>query len=479
MLEGDVSENPYAPTEGAAGAKPKLPPITPREWSFLLVLAAIQFTNIVDFMIIMPLQPRYKIAMPGITPFMFGVIVAAYGFSAGVSGLLGGFFNDIFDRKRSLLVLYAGFTIGTFLCGIAPDYWSLVCARVVAGAFGGVMGAATLAIVGDLFQDARRGRATGAIMWGFSVASIVGVPLGLELSDAFKSERQSEALFSVQVPFLAVAVFCVLLWIVAVFVLPPIRGHLVHHRPDMLGPLLRVLTDSAHLRAYLFMFFLIMSTFLLAPFLAAYVVANVGRSKEELKWIYVCGGVATFLVLPAVGILSDRFGKLPVFRITGTLTIIPIILLTNLAPLFEWTHVPASLTLTLTLTATTLFMVFSSARSVPAMAMITASSRPRYRGSFLSVNASVQQFACAIAAAIGGLILGQHETDSPFENVNAPLENFPSVGAIAVVICIGSVLLAERLRPADIEPDEPNAPETEEELLLEGRASDTGAVSTS
>ena len=245
MLEGDISENPYPQAE----AKAKLPPITLREWCFLLVLAAIQFTNIMDFMIIMPLQPRYKVAMPGITPFDFGVIVAAYGFSAGVSGFLGAFFNDRFDRKRLLLILYAGFTIGTFLCGFAPDYWTLVAAHVVAGAFGGIMGAATLAIVGDLFHDARRRRATGVIMWGFSVASIVGVPLGLELSEAFKHEQQTptqaEALFSVQVPFLALAAFCVLIWVLALFVLPPVREHLAERQRKILGAMFRVMTDTA------------------------------------------------------------------------------------------------------------------------------------------------------------------------------------------------------------------------------------------
>src|SRR3974390_2792477 len=152
MLEGDHEENPYTSQGSAPAGKPKLPPITFKEWCFLLVLAAIQFTIIRVFMIIMPLKPRYDDALPGITPFGFGVIVAAYGIAAGVSGLLGGFFNDIFDRKRSLLGLYAGFTIGTFLCGVAPSYWTLVAARVVAGAFGGVMGAATLAIIGDLFH---------------------------------------------------------------------------------------------------------------------------------------------------------------------------------------------------------------------------------------------------------------------------------------------------------------------------------------
>ena len=106
---------------------------------------------------------------------------------------------------------------------------------------------------------------------------------------------------------------------------------------------------------------MIMSTFLLAPFLSAYVVANLKRTPEELKWIYVCGGLATFLTLPLVGIAADRWGKLPVFRVMGILTILPILLLTNLQMLLDPVH-SSALRLALTLAATTLFMVISSAQ---------------------------------------------------------------------------------------------------------------------
>ncbi len=465
MIEVDAGENPYAQKTTT-----KLPPITLKEWGFLLVLAAIQFTNIMDFMIIMPLEPRYKVQWPDISPFGFSLIVMAYGVAAGFSGLLGPFFNDRFDRKRSLLALYAGFTIGTFLCAIASNYWTLVAARLVAGAFGGVMGAATLAIVGDLFHDARRGRATGVLMWGFSVASIVGVPAGLMLADTVGNDP----LRSIQIPFGALAAFSLVIWILALLTLPAIKAHLVGDPQHVLLAMLRVMTDATHLRAYLFMFVLTVSTFLLAPFMAAYIVANVGRSKEELKWIYVFGGLATFVTLPLVGVLADRYGKPLVYRVCGTLTIIPILMVTNLTWLLGLANVPPAWTLPVTLAVTTLFMIISSARSVPAMAMITASTRPRYRGSFLSVSASVQQFGCAIAAAVAGMLLVQKENDE-----KAPLEGFPIVGVLAVISAVASVLLAERLRPAEIEPNVENAPETEEELIVEGRASDTGVVSTS
>src|SRR2546425_407342 len=124
----------------------------------LFVLAAIQFTAIVDFLIILPLGPQYMRVF-GIRPGQFGVIVSAYAISAGVSGIAAGLFLDRLDRKRALLALYLGFAIGTLFCALAPSYHLLVAARAVAGAFGGVAGALILAIIGDVVPEQRRGAA--------------------------------------------------------------------------------------------------------------------------------------------------------------------------------------------------------------------------------------------------------------------------------------------------------------------------------
>src|SRR3954468_6493689 len=146
----------------------------------LFVLAAIQFTAVVDFLIILPLGPQYMRVFV-IAPAQFGVIVSSYAISAGISGIAACFFLDRFDRKRALLGLYLGFTLGTLFCALAPTYHLLVAARAVAGAFGGVVGALILAIVGDVVPENRRGAAMGMVMSSFSVAMICGVPVGLWL----------------------------------------------------------------------------------------------------------------------------------------------------------------------------------------------------------------------------------------------------------------------------------------------------------
>jgi predicted MFS family arabinose efflux permease len=398
---------------------------SPSELALLLVLAAAQFTLIIDFVIIMPLGPVVKRAL-ALSNQQFGWVVSAYGFSACATGLLGAVLLDYFDRKRALLLLFAGFTGGTLLCAFAPNYAVLLLGRAVAGGFAGVMGANVLAIVGDVFPESRRATAMGVVMSAFSVASILGIPAGIFLANHS----------GWQAPFLVLGALCfpVLLW--AGLVLPPLRGHL-GRRPaagpyGMLTNLGAVLLHPNHLRAYALMTAVVMATFTIVPFLSIYLVNNVGRSMAELPYVWLCGGLATLLTTTPVGMLADRWGKLPVFRGMALLCLVPVLLITNLPPT----------TLLLTLLATTLFMVLSSGRMVPAMAMITASAAPRHRGSFMSVNSSVQQMVMGAAPLLAGLLLGAE----PEGQTARPLQGFPLVGLISAAAMIASVLLAGRLR---------------------------------
>jgi predicted MFS family arabinose efflux permease len=398
-----------------------------RELLLLLILASVQFTHIVDFMIIMPLGPVFRHEM-GLTPAQFGSVVSAYTVSAGIAGLLAARFLDRFDRKRALLTLYAGFTAGTLLCAVAPDYSFLLAARTVTGAFGGVAAAVVLAIVGDAFPDARRGTAMGVIMSAFSVASIAGVPLGLYLAEV-NGWRHS---------FIVLGGFSAGVLGLAAVVLPPLRGHLGRgqRRPVSTWS---VLIHPNHLRAFAFTTALVFSTFMLAPFLATYLEANVGLRQDELKYMYLCGGLATLGTMTLFGRLADRFGKLRVFRILVVITLAPIFLVTNLPP---------GLALPLVLIITTWFMIMASGRMVPAMALITASSAPAYRGSFMSLNSAVQQMGCGLATWVAGMILQEGERGA--------LSGFSIVGLLACVATVVSLVLAGRLRKAaggDLAPD--------------------------
>jgi predicted MFS family arabinose efflux permease len=157
---------------------------TARERTLLLTLAGIQFTHIVDFMVMMPLGPQFT-RLFGISDTQFGVLVSAYTLAAGVAGLGATGFIDRFERKTLLLWAYLAFGIATLACGLADTYAVLMAARIAAGLFGGLIGTLVQTIVGDAIPFERRGRAMGVVMASFSLATVAGVPASLWLAQAF------------------------------------------------------------------------------------------------------------------------------------------------------------------------------------------------------------------------------------------------------------------------------------------------------
>jgi predicted MFS family arabinose efflux permease len=392
----------------------------------LLLLAAIQFTTNLDFLIVLPLGPQYMRVMH-ITPAQFNLMVAAYAIAAGISGVAAGFFLDRYDRKTALLWLFLGFAAGTLLCALAPTYHLLVAARAIAGTFGGVTGAVILAIIGDVIPEYRRGEAMGLVMSAFSVASIFGVPLGLVLASDFNWHVPFYFIAGISVPILIAVFRCV----------PALRGHLQHSRDQHpAARMLSVLMEPSHQMAFLFMAVLTCAGFTIFPTLATYMVYNVGLTEKQLPFIYLAGGLCTFFSMNWVGRWADRAGKLRVFTLMSLAASVPIIALTNLP------RVP----LLVALATSTLLMICMSGRFVPAMAMMTATVESQYRGGFMSVNSSVQQFSCGLAAWISGGIIGQ--------GPNQEITHYPIAGLVSLACVLVGIWLARFLRaaPGELSP---------------------------
>ena len=315
----------------------------------------------------------------------------------------------------------------------------LLAARTVAGAFGGVAASVVLAIVGDAFPDARRGLAMGVVMSAFSLASIAGVPLGLYLAeqDGWRTT------------FVVLGGLSAVVLILAAVALPSLRGHLTPGK-ERIGNLWAVLMEPNHLRAYALTCALVFSSFMIGPYLPTYLEGNVGVDQRNLKYMYLCGGLATLVTLTGFGRLADRLGKLRVFRILILLSMAPILYLTNM---------PAGLDLTLVLAATTVFTILMSGRMVPAMALITAAPGVA-RGSFMSCNSAVQQLAMGAATSLAGLLLNASDPNELSgllqENDVDALNGFGFVGLLCCVASVASVFLAGRLRKdpsGDLAPD--------------------------
>jgi predicted MFS family arabinose efflux permease len=401
-----------------------------RERLLLLTLAAIQFTTVLDFLIIIPLAPQYMEVFH-VATWQFQIIVGAYGLSAGLAGLLACFFLDRFDRKQALVWLYAGFALGTLFCGMAPDYYMLVAARFVAGAFGGVCGTVILSIVGDVIPMERRGRAMGMVMSAFSVASIVGVPAGLYGADYI----------SWHLPFFAIAALSAVVLTIAVVITPPLRSHFQHaHEEHPVARTWAVIMNPDHQKAYVFMAALTVAGFCIFPSVPIYMIKNVGLTELQLPLLYICGGLFTVFSLNWVGRWADRAGKLKVFVWTSLSTAVPILLITHLG------RVPLALAIAIS----TLLWICMSARMVPAMALMTGAVEARYRGGFMSINSSVQQFSMGLTSLFSGMIIGQ--------GPNGEMTHFAINGVIAIVCAYSCIYLAHFLKPPPATEKEPSEP---------------------
>ena len=402
----------------------------PRELALLGTLAAVQFTHVVDFMIMMPLAPQLM-RLWDIGPKAFGALVSVYTFAASASGLLAVFVIDRYDRRHALLVVYAGFTVATALCGVAPGYEALLAARVLAGAFGGVVGALILAIVADVIPWARRARANALVASAFSLAAIAGVPMGLWLA----------AHFTWRTPFLGVAAVAIVVGTLAWRVVPPIAGHVEHGRSHgALARLRSVVVVPNHWRAFAFVVSLMFAGFTVIPFIAAYSVANVGITEAELPVMYAAGGLATLFTAQVIGHLADRYGKQRVFAVLALASIPAILVLT---------HMPRA-TLAAFLPVSVAFMVLATGRFGPAMALVSGSAEARVRGSFMSLNAAVQQFGAGMAAFVAGAMIGEAPDGS--------LTGYGGVGWLATAFTLVAIALAFRVKVVDAQrPGGPTA----------------------
>ena len=380
------------------------------------MLAGVQFTHILDFMIIMPLGSQLMRAF-AVSPTKFSWLVAAYALSAAITGFLGGFILDRFERKHALLTLYAGFVLATLACALAPTFWALLAARIAAGACGGVAGSIVTAMVGDVIPPERRGRAMGTVMAAFPLASVLGVPFGITLAGWFEWHA----------PFFLLAGLSAAVWVTAFKVLPVVV--IERHAGSAWRQMSAILRHPVHQRAFALSGMLVFGGGLIIPFMAPTMVANVGLTEQQLPWIYLCGGACTFFTVPWFGRLSDRYDKLHVLFAISILGAVSVLFLTNLPP---W-PVPA------VLVVSTVFFVGMSGRYSPAMAMITNAVEARYRGGFMSVSSSLQQACGGLAnLTVGALVTANAGSGR--------IEGFPRAGYLAVGAFAATVWLARRLR---------------------------------
>lgn len=385
----------------------------------MFLLATINFTHILDFMIMMPLgnflMPHFNISAR-----YFSWIVAAYPITAWLSGLIAAFYVDKFDRKKVLLFAYTGFIIGTITCGIAPSPLLLMTARILTGLFGGLIGAQVLSIIADTFPYEKRGRAMASVFMAFSMASVFGVPFSLYLA----------RLVSWHAPFIFIGILGVVLLPLLHRFLPSIKGHLkgaAEQTQSVREVFASVFSNRSQTLALLLSGSLMLGHFMIIPFLNPYMEFNVGFSKTQTPLIYMVGGVCAMISSSFIGKLADKHGKLKVFTICLLLSLLPIFLITNM-PRIPFYYV---------LAVFGFWFTFSTGRNIPAQAMISTVVQPEERGRFMSLNSSFQQLFTGAASIIAGLIV--------FSDEAGKIYRYHWVGYISVSIVFGCWFIGRML----------------------------------
>ena len=394
------------------------PAFTPYQKFLIAILALLQFTVILDFMVLSPLGDILMKALD-MTPSGFGLVVSSYAFSAGASGILAAGFADKFDRKKLLLFFYAGFIVGTFFCAMANSFWMLLAARIVTGLFGGVIGSISMAIIADLFATNQRGRVMGFVQMAFAASQVLGIPIGLYIAN----------LWGWHAAFLMIVLLATLIGVAISLKMQPVTRHLaLQSTNNAFQHLWLTLSNKSYQTGFLAIAFLSVGGFMLMPFGSAYLINNIHLTQKELPLVFLFTGISSIIIMPIVGRLSDRINKFWLFTAGSVLAIVMVLIYTSIPPIPLWEVVVINVIM---------FMGIMS-RMIPATTLNTSLPDMKDRGAYMSITSSLQQMAGGLAAVGAGLIVTQADRTSPLANYNV-------LGYVVSVAFIGCIFFVYRI----------------------------------
>ncbi len=392
------------------------------ERKLLLLLSFLFFAHVMDFVIMMPMGDILMRELH-INPKQFSILLSAYSVMAFLMGLVSAMFTDKFDRRSALLFTVGGFTVGTFACGFVNDFYLLLVARALTGAFGGVTGGIIFSIVGDVVPFERRGKSMGIITASFSFASIAGIPFGLWLATHYHW----------QIPFIFFGIFSTVAFIAAWKMIPSINGHIKNDSVSNINLQVfsEVFKDINLTKSIAATFLMTLGHFMVVPFITPALIRNNGMTQEEVPMIYVISGIFSLISSPIFGRLTDKYGTNKVYVVLVLFSIGPIIALTQ-------THTSS---LVILYCITTLFIILASGRFVAANTLITASVDTQRRGGFMSIRSSIIELAEGAAAILGGIIVTIGATGH--------LDNYDALGYLSLMVTGASVLLVISIRKVE------------------------------
>ncbi len=387
-----------------------------KENIYVFILALIQFCHILDFVIMMPLGPLLMREF-GISATEFSVLISSYSFSAAPAALLSGIFIDLFDRKKYVSISLLLFIITTFLCSVMTSFNGLLLMRICAGACGGVLTATILAMLTDLVSIERRGQATSTVFAAFSLASILGIPLGLLIADRF----------SYKWTFVFISIIACFTFVLIQKFIPSLKDHLNGESKNIFKNYKRVCLTKKYWPAFFLPTTASFSAYLIIPFISTYLGLNLGCSETDLGTIFFVAGFFTVVSMKVVGKLCDIYGSKIVYYFVACISFIPVYIYTNLT----------TKNLILIVLISSFFQMFVAGRFIPCMTIATKVPTQNDRGAFMSIMHALRSFFSGLAALVAGFIISTSE-------ITGQLEGFHYTGYISIFFTIVSFYIMKK-----------------------------------
>ncbi len=397
--------------------KPVKPVFTTYQKGVIAILAFLQFSIVLDFMVISPVGALLMPALQ-INSSQFGLVVSSYAFAAAASGILSAGFADKFDRKKILLFFYTGFTLSTLFCALASTYYLLMIARILTGIFGGVLSSIVLSITTDLFPIEKRGRVMGIVQTAFATSQVLGIPLSLSLANRFGWHA----------PFLFIVGIATVVGIIIFNFLKPITGHLALQKSgNAYQHFLETVRNPHYLKGFSAVTLLALGGYMIMPFSSAFVVNNVGIPLSDLPLVYLATGTAAMISGPLLGKWSDKIGKIRLNQFGTALTISMVLIFTNL------TKVP----IYVLMLSNSLLFIGITARIIASQAINSAVPDMSSRGSYMAISSAMQQISGGIGAGLAGFIVTV--------NADQTLSHFNIIGYIVAASAFITLIMLTRL----------------------------------
>ncbi len=353
------------------------------------LIGSISFISSMVFSLVSSLGPAFQRELH-IAPQEIGTIMGSYMLSSAASGFVGTLYLDRFDRRKALAVALSGVVFGLVITSLAPNYQLLIAARILSGLFAGPSNALALATLIDNVPLDRRGRALGTVSGLQALAQIVGIPIGLQVTEFFGTWRA---------PFIGIAVLAAITAINVVTNLPPQRAHLANanfaigERLRLLG---RLLTRPLCLLAYGLQMTGVVPLVAITTIMAVYLLNNLGFPSSQLSTLYFVGGLFNMIMgRLIVGPSIDSFGA-GIVSVGSTVLMTVAISMAYLGmnPGLPWIVVFA------------LFFVTSSSRLIVSQTTNTRIPRPNERAGFQSLSSAIQAGTMGLSALSTRYVLG-------------------------------------------------------------------------